>query len=241
MRPEYERLKAKIRGEPSIHLDETGWNLMVGDGYKRYAWTMTGTSGESVFILGKTRGKGNALELLGDSKSVIVSDDYAVYRNLPNEHQLCCAHILRKLRDLATSGEITEDILHHCIYEYKIFKDIYEDIEDARISSDPKSSHTSLLKRIQSFATPHSLDPAKLLRIKTQVGERTENYLTCLLHENVASDNNAAERSLRHLVLKRKISFGSFREKTAETLAILASVLLSRRHNGTLGAYLGGV
>ena len=36
MRPDYVRLKATIRGELSVHLDQTTWNLVMGDGYKRY-------------------------------------------------------------------------------------------------------------------------------------------------------------------------------------------------------------
>lgn len=242
LRPEYERLKATIRGEPSIHLDETGWNLVMGDGYKRYAWTMTGgASTESVFVLGKTRGKGNATDLIGDSKAVVVSDDYGAYRNMKNPHQLCCAHPNRKLRDLAISVEITGNIHDHCVSTYKTFNKIYMDIEDARIEADPKQSYDSLLERLKSFTVSNPLDPAKLTRIKEQVRARVENYLTCLLHPGVASDNNAAERSLRHLVLKRKISFGSFREKTAETLAILLSVLMSYRQRGMMRAYLQGV
>jgi transposase len=240
LRPEYERLKAKIRGEPSIHLDETGWNLLTYDS-KTYAWTMTGTSGDSVFVLGKTRGKGNATDLIGDSRAVVVSDDYAAYRNIDNPHQLCCAHILRKLRDLATSSEITESIRGHCVGAYKTFKKIYTDINDARKSNDPRSAYDLLHTRLRAFVAAHASDPAKLSRVKEQVSARTDNYLTCLLHNDVASDNNAAERSLRHLVLKRKISFGSFSEKTAETLAILASVLLSHKQNGTMAAYLRGV
>ena len=101
--------------------------------------------------------------------------------------------------------------------------------------------HDALLDRLKAFATSHPHDPAKLARIKNQVSERAENYLTCLLHPCVASDNNAAERSLRHLVLKRNISFGSFSEKTAETLAILLSVLMSYKRRGTLRGYLVGV
>lgn len=242
LRPAYERLKAKIRGEPSVHLDETGWNLVLGDGYRRFAWTMVGgASSDAAFVLGKTRGKGNATDLLGDSKATVVSDDYAAYRNLDNGHQLCAAHILRKLRDLAHSGEIAGEQHHHCIEAYKTFATIYANIETARASADPAASHGALLERMRTFAAPHSLDPAKLARIKTQVRERTENYLTCLLRPCVASDNNAAERSLRHLVLKRKISFGSFSEKTAETLSILLSVLMSFKRRGTLRNYLMGV
>lgn len=239
LRPEYERLKANIRGEPSVHLDETGWNLLQGDEYRRFAWTMTGgESAEAVFMLGKTRGKGNADDLLGDSKAVVVSDDYAAYRNLNGPHQLCCAHILRKLRDLARSGEIKGTYHDQCALVYHTFAAIYSDIEKARASA---ASHAVLLERLRAFALPDPLDVAKLFRIKRQVSERAENYLTCLLHPSVASDNNAAERSLRHLVIKRKTSFGSFSERTAETLAILLSVLLAFKQRGTLRGYLVGV
>ena len=242
MRPEYERLKARIRGEPSVHLDETTWNLFIGDGYQRYAWTMVGgRSAEAVFILGKTRGKGNANSLLSNSKAVVVSDDYAAYRCLENPHQLCCAHILRKLRDLAVSSEITGDMHDHCVASYKTFAEIYADVEAARIAPDSSTYHNALFLRLKMFSIPCPLDIAKIARIKNQVAERTVNYLTCLLHRCVASDNNGAERSLRHLVLKRKVSFGSLTEKTSETLAILLSVLLSYKHRGVLRGYLVGV
>lgn len=241
MRPEYERLKARIRGEPSIHLDETGWDLQEGDGIKRFAWTMTGgESKESVYALGKTRGKGNATDLIGESKAVTVTDDYPVYRNTDNPHQLCCAHILRKLRDLATSSQIKEEIHDHCVYVYGKFKKIYADIGNAKLEG-LRYSYDSLLRRLKSFAKPALLDFKKLSNIKEQIRQRTTNYLTCLQYPGVAADNNAAERSLRHLVIKRKTSFGSYSEKTAETLSILLSVLMSYKQKGQLRAYLKGV
>lgn len=241
LRPDYERLKASIRGEPSIHLDETGWDILVG-GDRGFAWTMTGgTTSDAVFMLGKTRGKGNAEYLISDSKAVVVSDDYGAYRKLKNPHQLCCAHILRKLRDLATSGEISGEIKTHCRSAYETFAGIYADIEVARRSKRSVERYDALLMRLKSFAVPHPSDPAKLSRVKTQVEGRMENYLTCLRYPDVASDNNAAERSLRHLVLKRKISFGSISERTAETTAILLSVLMSWKRRGELRNYLLGL
>ena len=240
--PEYERLKARIRAAPSIHLDETGWNLLLGDGYRRYAWTMVGgRSHEAVFTLGKTRGKGNATDLIGDSRAVVVSDDYGAYRTLHNPHQLCLAHILRKLRDLAQSGEIRDAHHVHAVTTYQQFAVLYADIETARTSPRPQSAYDALLSRLNMFAHVHSRDPLKMTRIKNQLALRSKSYLTCLLHPGVASDNNAAERSLRHLVLKRKISFGSLTEKTADTLAVLLSVLLSYKTRGMLRGYLAGV
>ncbi len=200
-----------------------------------------GESSESVFVLGKTRGKGNATDLLGNSKAVVISDDYAAYRNLENPHQLCWTHILRKLRDLAESGELDDRTHQHCVSAYEEFREIYADIENILVSSDPSSSYDPFLKRLNKFGRKHRLDPAKLTRVKEQVTDRAFSYLTCLKYPGVASDNNAAERSLRHLVLKRKISFGSFKEKTAETLAILTSVLLAYKQRGTLRNYLMGV
>jgi hypothetical protein len=100
--------------------------------------------------------------------------------------------------------------------------------------------YDGLFARLRAFAVWHEGDPAKLGRVKAQVRDRAENYLTCLRYQNVASDNNAAERSLRHLVLKRKISFGSISERTAETMAILLSVLMSWKRRGELGGYLAG-
>ena len=242
LNPVYEQLKTSIREEPSVHLDETSWNLAIGDGYRRFGWAMVGgVSTDVVFLLGKTRGKGNATDLLGDSKAVVVSDDYGAYRTLPNPHQLCCAHILRKLRDLARSTEIKESTHDHCVVAYKTFANIYSDIETARTTPVPMRVYDALLSRLTDFAIPQPHDVSKLARIKRQVTERTSCYVTCLTSQNVASDNNAAERSLRHLVLKRKVSFGSFSEKTADTLAVLLSVLMSYKRQGVLREYLRGV
>jgi hypothetical protein len=240
--PVYEQLKVSIRGEPSVHLDETSWNLVMGDGYRRFGWTMVGgRSTDAVFLLGKTRGKGNATELLGDSTAVVVSDDYGAYRNIEQPHQLCCAHILRKLRDLAESSELTDVVHNHCMQAYHTFARIYADIEVARTAPVSIRMYDRLLDRLQDFAQTYSDDPMKLARVKKQIADRAECYLTCLKHRDVAGDNNAAERSLRHLVLKRKVSFGSFSSKTADTLAVLLSVLMSYKRRGTLREYLVGV
>ena len=50
---------------------------------------------------------------------------------------------------------------------------------------------------------------------------------TCLEYENADATNNKAEIKLRHLVLKRKMSFGTKTKKGDRTLEINLSVLLS--------------
>ncbi len=241
LRAEYERLKAKIRSEPSIHLDETAWKLQ-NDFERHHAWTMVGgTSQEAVFKLGANRGKGNADELVGDSKAVVVRDGYAAYDHLENDQQLCFAHPHRKLRDLAWSTELDGTSRAHCRGAYETFAAIYRDVGAARTSDDPLAKYGTLLTRLKAFTRPHPKDPAKLTRVKTSIAACPEEYLTCLRFKDVAADNNAAERSLRHLVIKRKTSFGSFSGRTAEIMSVLYSVLLSHQRCGTLRSYLLGL
>ena len=98
------------------------------------------------------------------------------------------------------------------------------------------------LKQLTYIAQPDPIDPHKLATLKASLHKNSTSYFTCLLHQNIPPDNNKAERALRHLVLKRKISFGSRTQAAANTMSILASVLLSlwwRKPQHFFQEYLG--
>ena len=225
LRPVYEQLKKKIRGEPAIHLDETSWKLFI-EQEKAFSWVMSGAqSQESVFLVGEHRGKGNVDNLMGKNyKGVVVSDDYGAYRKLKN-HQLCWAHLLRKFRDLANSEELEIKQKEYCKEEYQELCLIYQDLKNKRQTTQ----YAIFLKRLTDFSKIEPISPSKMARLKTTLLKNIPNYLTCLKDANIPLTNNQAERSLRHLVLKRKISFGSLTKRTAENLAVLLSVLMSLR------------
>jgi transposase len=223
LKPFFEQLKVKIRGEPVIHLDETGWKLLI-DGSNVYSWVMSGgESRENVFLVGESRGKGNSENLIGnDSAGFVVTDDYGAYRRL-KKHQLCWAHLIRKFRDLAKSGELEENIRMHCKNEYQKLCLIYNDLKnDRRIER-----HDDFSLKLTKLSIIRKLDPKKLIRIKMTLQKNIPKYLTCLGDSRIPLTNNQAERSLRHLVLKRKISFGSLTKRTADNIAVLMSTLMS--------------
>jgi transposase len=225
--PFYEQLKEKIRDEPAAHLDETGWKLFT-DPDKSFSWVMSGSqSKESVFLIGENRGKGNADKLLGAYDGVVVTDDYGAYRKLEN-HQLCWAHLLRKFRDLANSQELNENQSDYCKKEYSKLCLIYSDLKEKR----QIKNYDKFYKKLFNFSKIRANEPRKMARLKTTFLKNIPNYLTCLKDPDIPMTNNLAERSLRHLVLKRKISFGSFAKRTADNLAILLSCLMSlkQRH-----------
>jgi transposase len=229
LRPAYERLKVSVMSQEAVHYDETSWKVQK-EGKGKYAWVATGTeNNDTVFSMGKSRGRGN-VEELGVAK-VGISDDYGVYKNAFAEHQLCWAHPQRKLRDVVESKAIEEGKRTYCTDAYIRFSTLYKRITRScgqHISSYLKRTFQTEFDRVSEH---HALDPTPLAKIKESLRKNKDKYFTFLAHPNIPIDNNKAERALRHLVIKRKISFGSKTERGADTTAILASVILSLRWN----------
>jgi transposase len=245
--PAHEQLKTAIRVQPAVHYDETGWKVQK-ENRGNYAWVMTGTeTSDAVFLMGRSRGKGNAEEMIGKGnvQHIGISDDYGAYRLLFERHQLCWAHPLRKLRDLAQSDALDQKTRAHCQEAYLEFSSLYGDVRATLITPFDLEQRIKIqnefVQRFQTITIPHAGDPRKLATIKESLQKNIDFYFTCMAYEGIPADNNKAERALRHLVLKRKISFGSRTQKGADTLSVLASVLLSlwwRKPQNFFGEYL---
>jgi transposase len=234
----YDALLDRIRSESSVHIDESTWKRL-DEGTQSYIWTLTGgESGDSVFQFGKSRGKAVALDLLGASQAVVVSDGYGAYTNIENAHQLCTVHPLRKLRDLAQNREIPSKVRKVCEISYRLFSEMYTLLKKTLIEDNPLSKKALILEKIYTFSTPHKLDPQKLSAVKKHLLTFQENYLTCLSFPFVSPDNNAAERSLRHLVIKRKTSFGSYNDESAQVMEVLYSVIMDHGRHGRVREWL---
>jgi transposase len=232
LNPCYEALKRSIEKQSGAHYDETSWKTQE-EGQGNYAWVKTGTENtDTVFQLGRSRGKGSAEELQGpNSKQVGISDDYPAYKNLFDEHQLCWAHPFRKFRDLKNSKHFSGRKQQRCQKTYKDFGKLYKDLN--KILKTPfnleerQKIKQKLIKRFEEILKPKRGDPEKLSKLKASVLEDIDCYFVCVLKEGIPADNNKAERALRHLVIKRKTSFGSKTQKGADTMSILYSVLMS--------------
>ena len=127
--PAYEQLKQGIRQQKGVHYDETSWRVQQEE-QGNYAWVMTGTeTPDAVFLMGVGRDKGNAVELKGDASTAVgITDDYGAYRVLFTAHQLCWAHPLRKLRDMAQSDTLNPEMRAHCQSVFAHFAALYHDV-----------------------------------------------------------------------------------------------------------------
>lgn len=229
LRPAYQALKESVLNQMGTHYDETGWKVQKEEQGK-FAWVAAGTeNNDTIFSLGRSRGKGN-IEDIGKGK-VGISDDYAAYKNSFSEHQLCWAHPQRKLRDLAESEEFGKRKKKQILKTYQNFSNLYQNIRKKignEISPYLKTRFQNIFNQISE---PHNLDPTPLSKLKESLRKNKDKYFTFLKYPGIPIDNNKAERALRRLVIKRKISFGSKTQRGAETTSILASVILSLKWN----------
>jgi len=245
LKPVLDDLVKSIRNGPGVHMDETGYKIAFPGEYGgNYAWSMSSMekdNNDAVFVLGKTRGKGNAVDLLGENyEGIGVSDDYPAYMNTfeKGKHALCWAHPHRKFRDLKNSSSLEESKKKVCKLFYDKFANLYTQVIKNNCSLNQSKSRkrkrektkNDLEKKLREILKSDKLDknePTKLTTLKKTMLKKIDRYFVCITEPNVPTTNNKAERSLRHLVIKRKKSFGSKTPKGAETMSILYSVVMS--------------
>ena len=169
------------------------------------------------YFLRRGRDKGVVDEVLDQSFGrVLVSDFYAAYDHYPGLKQRCWAHLLRDIHNL--KGLYPEDA--------KLAKwaaAVHELYAKAKAFAHPRAKQRrlaqlelerQLLARCRPFLDDPSAVQGKLCRrikrfIKSLPRTRYGELFVFVADPAVPSDNNAAERSLRHLVVSRKISGGT--------------------------------
>lgn len=226
LRPEFEKIKKRLQEGKGVHLDETS------GGNGTYMWVMASMYTEDVlYLAGRTRGKGNADELLGDSEVPRTTDAYAAYKNQKGPHQQCWSHPHTKLKNLAYSKTLAKERRKHCYKTYEEFSKIYEKLREyIKEDFNPvkrEKQKKELFKEIKKFRKKNKKDPKKLHNIKQQFYGYLDEWLTCVDFDGMPCDNNKAERMLRPFVIKRKISYGNRSEKGYVTYETLASVLMT--------------
>lgn len=230
--PAKQNIEVKIRDAPAAHYDETSYPVQHGE-QGNHAWVKTSATGpETVFLLGRTRGKGNAEELRGPpSDQAGITDDYAGYDGLFKNHGLCWAHPLRKFRDLSVSGALTPDHHAQCLNFYGRFHALERAVALTVAAPLSNAERTMAAAKfgteIDAIMAPDPLDLPTLATLKNTFLEHREKYLLCIRMPGVPMTNNKAERSVRHLVIKRLLSFGSRSQKGAQAMETILSVCLT--------------
>ena len=210
-----------------VHADETGWRE---DGNNGYVWTFSTPTQR--YFLRRGRDKAVVDELLGpDFAGVLVSDFYAAYHHYDGPKQRCWAHLLRDVHGLR--------VLHPQDHRLAQWADaVHQLYRQAAAFTHPaekqrRAAQLVLEKRLLALCQPCLDDPSAA---QTKLCRRITNHIKELFlfvaEPQVPPDNNAAERSLRHLVISRKISGGTRSEPGTDSKMAPASIFGTWRAQG---------
>lgn len=217
----YQALRERIRASPVVQADETSWRE---NGQNGYAWFAGTPAGERYFEYHQSRAGAVINTLLGeDFAGVLGSDFYAGYNDTPGgRHQRCWAHLLRDLHALKANHPASLEV----VVWAKAVKEVYL-LAQAWLAQGCERERVYravvLLVRVlgEQFAQAKG-HPCQALA-KRLLRHQDELFVFVLV-PGVAADNNLAERSLRPLVVSRKISGGTRSAPGSHTLMALASL-----------------
>lgn len=230
--PVVEAIRRQVQASPAVCADETGWRQ---NGQNGYVWTFSTPSHR--FFLRRGRNKEVVDEVLGDGfGGVVVSDFYAAYDHYPGLHQRCWPHLLRDIHSLKNIYPEDSALVGWA----KAVRDLYVEAKayhstEARARARAKRGFE---RRLLKLALPLADDPlAVQARLCRRIRRYAKELFVFVAEQGVPSDNNQAERSLRHLVTCRKISGGTRSDAGTNTKMALATVFGTWRAQG-LNPYL---
>jgi transposase len=237
--PIYEDLREKIRASDVLHADETSWR---SDGVGHYVW-FAGNQRLALFHIDRHRSAEVAKSIFGENfDGTLIRDRYAAYNGIGLDWQVCIAHISTKAKEIKNEHALlppTEKdatTVSFCDRLIDLCSRLCHTGQKLKSGDIPRNEAAKFEKRfVRELNTlckqTLRFKPAETLR--TYLAGPDQKFLfTFLRRPGVPPTNNHAEQSLRHLVIFRKICFGSRSQSGLKTHSILPSLVQTARRQG---------
>lgn len=206
----YEEIKKHTLNQEHINADETSWKTL-----KEKRWIWTGACRDSAFFaINPHRSAAAFQEIFGGFKKGITVDRHGAYNTHEGPKQLCWSHTDRDFEKIScrdgfdkTVGEQLLQCKSTVFSMWHSFKsgEFPRDELIRRIEAGPKAD----LKLWLKAGIAHQDTSNKTKATCGDFFDRFDNLWVFIYKENIEPTNNLAERSLRHGVIWRKLSFGS--------------------------------
>jgi transposase len=231
----YGNLMKMLRNTDCVHADETHWREDGNTAYVFYA----GGEDVALFHIDPSRSGEAAQVLLGDQlDAVLITDAYAGYNGIEVKgRQSCLAHLVRKATDVeeeigrmkkpdAASARFCRNIRHLFGLACRM-----------KIPSGQRERNQLECRLLRSLdilcEKPLAHEKAETLRKRFIPGARERGEVfTCIRH-GTPPTNNQAERSLRPLVIFRKVCMGTRSPTGSQNIAIFSSLIETARRQGS--------
>ena len=224
--PALRALRKEVRASPIVHADETSWRE---DGQNGYVWGLSTPGGSAVryYECDHSRSRMVVERLLGKEFSgVLATDFYAGYNIYPGRHQRCWVHLLRDLH--ALQEEHADDEVLRWVQGVRA---LYNDAQTwLKATHQPheterRRQYEALLERLQPLGLAYAQSKGHPCHtLAKRLLRHQDELFQFLLVDGLSADNNLAERSLRPLVVARKISGGTRSQLGSATRMALHSL-----------------
>lgn len=225
-------IEQHIRSSPFVHMDETGWRE---DGAAHWGW-LAGTPAASLFHIDPSRSRKVVEAILGGTfVGVLVSDFYSAYTSdLSQDHQWDWVHLIREAKKIAEL-----DPQRRAREFCDRLRTLYEVALAAQTAQTPSAKH-GIRVRFGRLVNDADLGShGEVRRLQVRMWQRYHGLLRFLDDPTLPADNNAAERDIRQLVRRRKISGCTRSRRGSETLAHWLSITQTlAKQDSTVAEYL---
>jgi transposase len=229
LEPTLTALKMEIRASPALQADETGWRE---DGLNGYIWSVSTFTIRYYEYHHSREGKIVKLLIGDDYGGVLGSDFYGGYNIHQGLHQRCWVHFLRDVHELKEKHPDDVGLLMwaasvKAIYDHAVAWTA----QTPDLTLSPRKQEQTRIgqqhvfeKRLLDLCQPFVLSDTPQRVLCKRVEQFLPELFVFVAIPGIPAHNNLAERSVRPLVIARKISGGTRSPKGSATRMGLASL-----------------
>jgi transposase len=216
--PEYEDIKKKIRRATHLHIDETKIKIM---GKTNWLWIFRSRN-NVFFVIRKERNRNVLDEIIGyHYAGIIICDGLSAYEEYTRYLQRCWAHILRETKEMAEKYDDAKPM-------HNWMKDLFAIVKSASVKDPPKKRQRLYDKCIQEmkWLIEKFSSYKHLAKVVTTIKNGLDFWFTRIIHPQIEPTNNNGERSLREIVVIKKI-IGTLRNQDGADILAKMMTLIS--------------
>jgi len=240
LEPSLEALHHFVLEAPVVGADETRWKLLEkGGGKTWWAWSVMRPEAV-VYRIDASRSAAAGARILRDYHGVVVCDGYGAYETLAKPRDglpgirlaHCFAHVRRKLLEAQAAYPEAQHALDLIGKLYAVERSVRDASAQDVLAARQRESRP-LVETLRQWLVSTKALPQSLLGKAIAYTDGCWPGLVRFLDDAcIPLDNNAAERSMRSVVVGRKNHYGSKSLRGTEVAALFYSLLESTKLAG---------
>lgn len=228
-REKYEQLIQLIIAGKITNADETGWRVN-GENWWTWLWS---NDQVRVYTTENTRGHGIPQKMLKKFRGLLTRDGCDSYNGVECDQQICWVHLLRKAHEYCGKEGaspqmiLLKDVLKCCYRRMLKWHGKKHEMPERQ------DYHARMRKMLMDLAKQRKWKAEDTrIFVKEWLTQHENRLVTFLKYPGSRPENNEAERSIRPMVIFRKITGGSKSEKGIKATDINMSIIETWKKQG---------